>query len=76
MRLLVVWHNLNYDTYYYKTIKSYAQYYYIGYINQYNHQLILIIPISTIIPKSLHVSPVRVVLRKFISFLQKLEKKF
>lgn len=74
MRLIIVWHNLNYDTYYYKIVKGFYSSYNIGYVNKYNHKIILVIPISNLIYKY-KVSPLRKVLRKFISFLQKIEKK-
>lgn len=40
-RYLYVWLNLNNDTYYYRLLKSSNSSYYIGYINQYNHKLVL-----------------------------------
>lgn len=69
---LVVWHNLNTDNYYYKIIKGYYGDYRVGRINQYNHQIVLVIDkIYFKVPKL----PVKkMVLRKLISFLQNLER--
>ena len=36
----------NKNTYYYKKLKGYINQYYIGYINQYNHEVVLIIDVS------------------------------
>lgn len=70
---LVVWHNLNYDSYYYKIIKGYYGVYEVGYINQYNHEIVLVIDK---IYFQVYKPPIKKrVLRKMISFLQKLEKR-
>lgn len=72
MYIIVVWKNLNNGTYYYKKVKGTYRKYYEGYINHYNHRIILIIKdIDFYIPK---VPKKKMVLKKLISFLQKLEK--
>lgn len=43
MRKLVVWHNLNKDTYYYKIVSGFYNTYYPGYVNGYNHKIILVV---------------------------------
>lgn len=40
-KYLYVWLNLNNGTYYYKLLNHENTDYYIGYINQYNHKLLL-----------------------------------
>lgn len=40
-KYLYVWCNLNNNTYYYKLLNHLNTDYYIGYINQYNHKLVL-----------------------------------
>lgn len=70
MYIVIVWHNLNKDTYYHKIIKGLYKNYYIGYINQYNHKIIDIIP--NVYLKNHKVSLRKKVLKKLISFLQKI----
>ena len=72
MYIIVVWHNLSKDTYYHKIIKGFYKNYYIGYINQYNHEIIDIIP--NVYLKNYKVPLRKKVLKKLISFLQKLNK--
>lgn len=43
MRTLIVWHNLNDNSYYYRFVSSVKSSYYVGFINGYNHKIILII---------------------------------
>lgn len=43
---IIVFKNLNKNTYYYKFLKGYYTHYHVGYINQYNHEVILIIDYS------------------------------
>ena len=40
-KYLYVWYNPNKDIYYYKLLNHLHPDYYIGYINQYNHRLVL-----------------------------------
>lgn len=40
---IVIFKNLNKNTYYYKFLKGYYTYYYVGYVNQYNHEVVVII---------------------------------
>ena len=46
MGRFIIWHNLNNDTYYFKYVKGMYYDYKIGLINQYNHEVILIIDVS------------------------------
>lgn len=41
-KYLYVWCNMNNGTYYYKLLNHCNSDYYIGYINQYNHKLVII----------------------------------
>lgn len=43
MKKLIVYHNKNKNVYYHKIIYDFIDKYYIGYINQYNHEIVLII---------------------------------
>ena len=72
---LYVWHNLNNDTYYYKFNAGTYKNWKIGEVNQYNHQLVLIIANSVFQPDIVYKTSIRKkVLTKIISFLQKLDK--
>lgn len=44
---LVVWHNLNNNTFYVKAIHGHYRNYTIGYINQYNHKVVYIYDIRS-----------------------------
>lgn len=71
MKKIIVWHNVQYDTYYYKIVKGYYADYFPGYKNQYNHVVILVIPLVSIPRKrSLLLS----VITHSIEFLQKIQK--
>ena len=79
MRTLVVWHNLNNDTYYYKFINTLNSKYTVGYINCYNHKIILIIESSILQPTKNYVSlryclltPIIYWLNKLLKFLEKI----
>ena len=81
MRTLVIWHNLNRDTYYYKFISGTYKKYSIGDKNQYNHEVILIINSDEVQPiverhyfsvKKLVFSPIIWILKKITGFLQKI----
>lgn len=68
----IVWHNLNKDTYYFKFVKHSYYDYKIGLINQYNHEVILIINLCDYITIRCNFVDYR---RAFITNLQKaLEK--
>lgn len=72
---IVIWKNLNNGQYYHKFYKSLlftTTYLKIGYINQYNHEVIDIIDIQDF--HSRHKSLKRL-LRRFISFLENILKK-
>lgn len=43
MKKLIVYHNIPKNTYYYKIIYDFIDKYYVGYKNQYNHEIVLII---------------------------------
>lgn len=79
MKQIVIWHNLNHDCYYYRIIKGGYKTYSEGYVNQYNHKVIIVIDISDICSycyyQKTNISFLHKVLKKFISFLQNIEKK-
>lgn len=68
-KILIVWFNPNKNTYYYKIVWGWYANYYIGYRNQYNHVVVLIIDkIEFRIPKE----PLkRRVLTRIINYLQR-----
>ncbi len=70
MRKLIVWHNLNKDTYYYKFITGCYTNYFIGYKNQYNHEIILIVESPYLQPIKEYVSLKRVLLTPIVKFLK------
>lgn len=65
--MIVVWKRPN-DTYYFRDVKGFYTNYQIGYLNQYNHEVILIIENS--------VSPHYSMGQKFIKFLIRFLRKF
>lgn len=75
MKKLIIWHNLNYDTYYYKLVKGTYKFYYVGYINQYNHKIVLIISLSDFYSHYKKITYPHKALKRFISFLQNIERK-
>ncbi|MDD6224162.1 MAG: hypothetical protein PUB18_04085 [bacterium] len=72
MYKVIVWKNLNKNTYYYKIVKGTYKNYFIGYVNQYNHEVIIII--DNIYLSSYKVPIKKKVLTRAISFLQKLNR--
>lgn len=72
MYRVIVWHNLNKNTYYYKIIRGTYNEYRVGYINHYNHKIIVIV-------EDIYLHEYKVPLRKrvisrLISFLQRINK--
>lgn len=73
MKKLIIWYNPNKNIYYWKYVYNLFNKYYVGYTNQYNHKILLIIDIYKDIYYKV---PFRKkVIRKLISFLHRLEKK-
>lgn len=74
---IVVFHNLTKDTYYYKKLKGFYSDYYVGYINQFNHEVILIIDIFEILEKNKKLGRKPSLKTRFIdrlqSFLEKIK---
>lgn len=69
--LLVVWKRPN-DTYYYRCVSGFYCKYEVGYENQYGHVIILVIDMAR---EFVYKEPIlKKVLRKSISFLQRLDK--
>ena len=74
---LVVWHNLNKNTFYVKAVHGYYCKYEVGYINQYNHKIVYIYDIhySSRQKKSLvelSLSPVIAFLKLITRLLEKI----
>ena len=73
-RYLCVWLNLNTNNLYYKFIRNFNNDYYIGFVNQYNHKLMIYEEIPFYIEKvSLFNGKLKKqTIKKLISFLEKI----
>ncbi len=72
MKKLVIWYNRNKKVYYYRYIYDLFDRYYAGYVNQYNHVVVLTIDVYKELIRKV---PFRnKVIKRFISFLHRLEK--
>lgn len=69
---IIVWYNPRYKQFYYKSIYDYFDKYYVGYVNQYNHEVILVIDIYKDLIKKTSLKTK--VIRRTIRFLQKFDK--
>lgn len=67
-RYLIIWYNPNKDSYYYKYVNGFYQDYYVGFKNQYEHEVILIIKL---IYHKYKLPIKKRIKRKLISFLDK-----
>lgn len=65
---IVVWKNHNNDKYYYKKLKGYTNRYYIGYKNQYDHEVIQLIDITEFLKPKKYRIPIK---RRVINWLNK-----
>lgn len=72
-KIVLIYHNLNNNSYYYKIVRTTYKKYQIGQKNQYNHQIILIIP--GVYLYKYKVSLLKKLLTGIIFFLQKINKK-
>lgn len=71
-RYITIWFNRNKNQYYYKKVKGTYMQYEIGYVNQYNHELLLLIDVTDL-PR--HREPLRNrIINCFINLLYKLKK--
>lgn len=71
MRSIIVWYNPGEKSYYYRTV-FYSERYYIGYKNNYNHEVILIIDIDVLTYHS-HTSLRKRLIKHLICFLEKIK---
>lgn len=71
----VIWHNHNNNCYYYRIVKGSYTNYYVGYFNQYNHEVVLLIPFVYKLYKRKQPF-LKKVLKRLISFLQNINDKF
>lgn len=70
---LCVWQNLNTNEIYYRFIRNYNENYHVGYINSYNHKLVIFKEIPFYIEKvSLFGGIKKRTIRKLIHFLEKI----
>ena len=69
-RKLVVWYNPNRKEYYYKIVQNWFNKYQVGYVNGYDHIVVLVIDVCFKLPKKTLKSRV---ITRLISFLQKIE---
>lgn len=72
-KIILIYHNLNNNSYYYRTVRTTCKEYEIGQKNQYNHQIILIIP--GIYLYKYKISLLKRLLTRIIIFLQQLNNK-
>ena len=73
MFTLVIWYNPNKKEYYYKILKHFTKRYKQGFINQYGHEVILVIDLHY---NLFYKKPfIKRVITKIISFLQYIDKK-
>ena len=71
MNKILIYHNLNDNTYYYKLVKHRSYNYYVGYINQYNHKIVLIID-NILENFYIYRPPLKKrIIKKLINFLEK-----
>ena len=70
-KYLVLWLNHNNNKYYYRILKHNFNSYCVGYVNEYNHEVILIDDISKYLIVTKHYSFKKRFIRTLISFLQK-----
>ena len=63
MRTLIVWYNKNKNCYYYRFVSIKKREYKIGYVNQYNHEIVLIISSKEVQP---------IVIKKYVSIRKSL----
>lgn len=75
-QFIVVWLNHNTNTYYYKFSKFTYSKYYIGFYNQYNHEVVLLIPLSCTSILDLIKRFLKKSIKRIIRFLDKLQKRF
>lgn len=70
---LCVWLNLNTNEFYYRFIRNYNDDYKVGFINQYNHKLVIYNEVPFYIEKvSLRGKLKKRTIKKLISFLEKI----
>ena len=68
-RYLIIWYNPKKNIYYYKYVTGIYQDYFVGFVNQYNHVIVLILKLNFYKSKK---TPLRKrLIRKIISFLEK-----
>lgn len=72
--VLVVWLNKNNRKYYYKISKQTYVSYQVGYINQYGHEVVLIVPINEFIKdEQSHINYKNILINKCICFLENMK---
>lgn len=71
-KLLIIWFNPKKHSYYYRYVSGFYQDYYVGYKNQYDHTIILIIELVHSYSKT----PLKKrLLRRLIVFLENIERR-
>lgn len=70
---LIIWKNNNNDTYYYRYSKYTYKDYFVGYTNQYNHTIILIVSLNSISLYDRYKLHLKKSIKRFSRFLDKLE---
>lgn len=73
LKWLCVWLNLNTNEFYYRFIRNYNDDYKVGFINQYNHKLVIYNEVPFYIEKvSLRSKLKKRTIKRLISFLEKI----
>lgn len=73
--LCIIWFNRKKDYYYYRIVKGCYKRYYVGYKNQYGHEIVLIIRLKyDVYVKKTSIK--KRVLMRLISFLQNINERF
>lgn len=70
-RYITIWFNRNKNQYYYKKVKGTYMQYEVGYVNQYNHELLLVIDVTDTLYRQ--VSLKTRVINRLIDLLYKLK---
>lgn len=71
-RYITIWFNRNKNQYYYKKVKGTYMQYTVGYVNQYDHELLLVIDVTDL-PRRKELLRNRLI-NCFINLLYKLKK--
>lgn len=72
MSKLIIWYNPNTKTYYHKFVRGFYCNYEVGFKNQYNHEIVLVI--DKVVKRTIKLPLRNRLIKRLIRFLEKLEK--